>query len=244
MSIVNIAAYLFVTIEDVAATAARLRAECARMDVCGQSLKGTILIAPEGINLFLAASLPVIDEFLAWLRTDARFAALSEKRQLSHAQPFARLKVKVKKEIVPLGVNNVSPARTPAPRMDAATLKSWLDQGKKFVLLDTRNRFEFDLGTFDAATDLGIGQFRQFPDAIKAKLAAWQDTPIVTFCTGGIRCEKAAPVMQAMGFKEVYQLDGGILKYFEQCGAAHYRGNCFVFDERVGLDGTLGAASA
>jgi UPF0176 protein len=106
-------------------------------------------------------------------------------------------------------------------------------------LLDTRNRFEFEQGAFDRAVDLDIRTFRSFPDVIRDKLAQWKDKTIVTFCTGGIRCEKAAPVMQNMGFTDVYQLDGGILKYFESCGAAHYHGDCFVFDDRIGVDGEL-----
>ena len=234
MQTLNIAAYLFVEIHDTLATRDAIRAKCLELD-----LKGTVLIAPEGINLFLAAEADRIEQFLNWLRSDPRFAALIEKRQFSAEQPFKRMKVKLKREIVPLGVNNLSVAQNPAPRMTAELLKQWLDVGKEFILLDTRNRFEFERGTFTAAVDLNIGQFRHFPDAVEAKLSEWQDKPIVTFCTGGIRCEKAAPLMQKMGFRDVHQLDGGILKYFELCGAAHYQGDCFVFDERTALDGTL-----
>ena len=234
MQILNIAAYLFVEIHDTLATRDAIHTKCLELD-----LKGTVLIAPEGINLFLAAEADHIEQFLNWLRSDPRFAALIEKRQFSAEQPFKRMKVKLKREIVPLGVNNLSVAQNPAPRMTPELLKQWLDAGKEFILLDTRNRFEFERGTFTAAVDLNIGQFRHFPDAVEAKLSEWQDKPIVTFCTGGIRCEKAAPLMQKMGFRDVHQLDGGILKYFELCGAAHYQGDCFVFDERTALDGTL-----
>ena len=239
MQILNIAAYLFVDILDPLATADAIRAKCLEL-----ALKGTVLVAPEGINLFLAAELDNIEHFLSWLRTDSRFAALVEKRQLSDTQPFKRMKVKLKREIVPLGVNNLSVAQNPAPRMSASVLKQWIEAGKDFILLDTRNRFEFERGTFASAVDLNIGQFRNFPDAVEAKLAVWQDKPIVTFCTGGIRCEKAAPLMQRMGFRDVHQLDGGILKYFELCGAAHYQGDCFVFDERTALDGALAPAKS
>ena len=239
MQILNIAAYLFVDILDPPATVDLIRAKCLEL-----ALKGTVLVAPEGINLFLAAEPEPIELFLSWLRTDPRFAALVEKRQLSDTQPFKRMKVKLKREIVPLGVNNFSVAQNPAPRMSASVLKQWIDAGKEFILLDTRNRFEFERGTFAAAVDLNIGQFRNFPDAVEAKLAEWQDKPIVTFCTGGIRCEKAAPLMQRMGFRDVHQLDGGILKYFELCGAAHYQGDCFVFDERTALDGQLAPAKS
>ena len=230
----NIAGYLFTPLDDLAARALALRRICERL-----ALKGTILLAPEGINLFMAGTSQQIDEFLTELKADAAFAALSVKRSYSEMPPFLRLKVKIKQEIVPLGVNNLEPNRTPAPRMSSAELKRWLDEGRKFVLLDTRNRFEFNYGTFVGAIDLNIEKFRDLPDAVQQQRAALANLPIVTFCTGGIRCEKAAPLLQKMGFQDVYQLDGGILKYFEEQGQAHYRGSCFVFDERIGLDGEL-----
>lgn len=236
MNILNIAAYLFVEITDPAILLPVLQARCEALE-----LKGTILIAPEGINLFLAAPEAQIDRFLAQLRLDPRFAALKEKRQYSQTQPFLRMKVKLKREIVPLGEHSLSPLTHTTARMSPETLKAWLDEGRDFILLDTRNRFEFDQGAFDRAVDLDIRTFRAFPEAVRAKLPEWRDRPIVTFCTGGIRCEKAAPVMQAMGFNEVYQLDGGILNYFEQFQSAHFHGDCFVFDERIGVDGKLQA---
>lgn len=233
-SVENIAGYLFTPLEDLAVRAPALRTLCERL-----ALKGTILLAPEGINLFMAGTSQQIDEFLIELKADAAFAALSVKRSYSETPPFLRLKVKIKQEIVPLGVNNCDPNHAPAKRMRSAELKRWLDEGRKFVLLDTRNRFEFNHGTFDGAIDLNIAKFRDLPDAVQQQRAALANLPIVTFCTGGIRCEKAAPLLQKMGFQDVYQLDGGILKYFEEQGQAHYHGSCFVFDERIGLDGEL-----
>jgi UPF0176 protein len=232
--ITNIAAYLFVRIDDPQTLRATLKPLCEDL-----ALKGTILVAPEGINLFLAGIEANIDQFLTILRTDERFSALVEKRQLSSQQSFQKMKLKLKSEIVPLGVNNIDVPGNPAPRVDAKTLKKWLDEGREVMLLDTRNRFEFEHGAFNGAVDLNIKQFRDFPAAIAKKKAEWQHKTIVSFCTGGIRCEKAAPVMRNMGFSDVYQLDGGILKYFEQCGDAHYRGDCFVFDERIDLDSQL-----
>lgn len=236
MTILNIAAYLFVEISDPAALIPGLKASCEEL-----ALKGTILVAPEGINLFLAAPEAQIETFLSYLRQDPRFAALKEKRQYSQTQPFLRMKVKLKREIVPLGENSASPLTHTTARMSPETLKAWLDEGRDFILLDTRNRFEFEQGAFDRAVDLDIKTFRAFPDAVRAKLPEWRDRPIVTFCTGGIRCEKAAPVMQDMGFSNVYQLEGGILNYFEQFQSAHFHGDCFVFDERIGVDGQLQA---
>jgi len=114
-------------------------------------------------------------------------------------------------------------------------VRQWLDEGREVLLLDTRNRFEVGLGTFKGAADLKITSFSQFPQATEPLLEKWKDKPIVSFCTGGIRCEKAAPLLLKQGFRQVWQLDGGILKYFERCGGAHYEGECFVFDKRVAL---------
>jgi UPF0176 protein len=239
MSIVNIAAYLFVPLHDLSELRIALTTRCSEL-----GLKGTILLAPEGINLFLAGAETDIDAFLQHLRADQRFANVREKRSLSAVQPFNKLYVKLKKEIVPLGEHNLDPNQFATPRLDPLELKRWLDAGKDLILLDTRNQFEFDQGTFEGAVDLGIKNFRSFPAAIAEKLPEWRERTVVTFCTGGIRCEKAGPLMEKMGFKDVYQLEGGILKYFEllQDGSGnspHYRGDCFVFDERIGVDGDL-----
>jgi predicted sulfurtransferase len=133
----------------------------------------------------------------------------------------------------------IDPRATPAPRLAPRELKRWLDEGREVVLLDTRNQFEVALGSFDNTLALGLKSFSDFPCATPALAQALKDRPIVTFCTGGIRCEKAAPWLISQGFREVYQLDGGILNYFEQCGGAHFHGACFVFDGRVTLDAGL-----
>ena len=133
----------------------------------------------------------------------------------------------------------VNPGETPAPRLAPQELKRWLDEGRDIVLLDTRNQFEVELGSFENTLALGLKSFSDFPRATPALPEALKHQPIVTFCTGGIRCEKAAPWLISQGFRQVYRLDGGILNYFEQCGGAHFRGECFVFDQRVALDATL-----
>lgn len=234
MNILNIAAYKFVSLTDLPALRARLRERAA---AC--ALKGTILLAPEGINLFLAGASEALENFLRELLSDARFADLPIKRSLSTEQPFNRMLVKIKREIITMNEPQIRPSEHPAPRIAARELKRWLDEGREFVLLDTRNHFEFEVGSFEAAQEFGINSFSQFPQAVRDKLKQWRDKTIVTFCTGGIRCEKAAPYMREAGFKDVYQLDGGILKYFEECGDAHFAGECFVFDKRVALDGQL-----
>jgi UPF0176 protein len=235
MNILNIAAYRFVTVEDPAQLRAAFKARAA-----GLGLKGTILIAPEGINLFLAGTAANVEAFLQTLRADARFAALEVKRSWSAAQPFRRLLVKLKREIVSMRCPGIDPGA--APRLAPEELKRWLDQGRELVLLDTRNQFEVELGSFERTVSLGLKSFSEFPQATAALPQALKDRPVVTFCTGGIRCEKAAPWLLSQGFREVYQLEGGILNYFEHCGGAHFRGDCFVFDERVALDPGLRAS--
>ncbi len=234
MKILNIAAYRFVALDDLAVLRAGLKARCTEL-----RLKGTILVAPEGINLFLAGAVADVAAFLQTLRADARFAPIEVKRSWSAEQPFKRLLVKVKREIVSMRRPDFNARALPAPRLAPQELKRWLDQGRNVVLLDTRNQFEVDLGSFENTLSLGLKSFSDFPRATAALPAALKDRPVVTFCTGGIRCEKAAPWLIGQGFREVYQLDGGILNYFEQCGGAHFRGACFVFDERIALDPSL-----
>ena len=234
MNVLNIAAYRFVPLDRLPQLRAAIRARCESL-----SLKGTVLVAAEGINLFLAGAAPDVEAFLDALRADPRFAAIEVKRSWSAAQPFKRLLVKIKREIVSMRRPEIDPRKTPAPRLAPQELKRWLDQGRDIALLDTRNQFEVDLGSFEHALALGLKSFSDFPRATPALADALKDRPIVTFCTGGIRCEKAAPWLISQGFREVYQLDGGILNYFEQCGGTHFRGECFVFDQRVALDADL-----
>ena len=230
MRILNVSAYKFVSLNDVEELRSRLRARARDL-----GLKGTILLAPEGINLFIAGLQVQVERFLARLAEDSRFAGLETKSSWSEEQPFNRMLVKAKREIITLRRPDVDPSRTPAPRIAPQELKRWLDEGREVLLLDTRNGFEVSLGTFDGAAELALKSFSELPEAAKSIDPRWKDRPVVTFCTGGIRCEKAAPLLLKEGFREVYQLDGGILKYFEACGGAHYHGECFVFDKRVAL---------
>ena len=234
VSIVNIAAYQFVALDDLSALRAQLHRQAG-----ASHLKGTILLAREGINLFLAGTRAQIDTFVAYLHAMPAFATLTVKESLSDQQPFGKLLVKLKKEIISLGRPDIDPSRAPAPRLAARDMASWLDQGRDVVLLDTRNDFEVEHGTFKGAVSMGLNNFRSFAERINDLDPALKDKTIVTFCTGGIRCEKAAPLMIKSGFSKVYQLDGGILKYFEECGAAHFIGNCYVFDERIALNASL-----
>ena len=237
--ILNTAAYQFVSILDPDVLAAQLRgwAEAG-------ALRGTALVAPEGINLFLAGAEEPVNAFFAELRSDPRFAGLRVKYSDSARQPFARLKVKVKPEIISFRRDNASPLAGRAPSVDPAMLAQWLrqghdDAGRRLLLLDTRNRQEVEYGTFSGALSLPIDRFTDLPAAVEAHREQLADATVVSFCTGGIRCEKAALWMQDAGMDNVLQLQGGILGYFEEVGGEGYDGHCFVFDERVAVDAQL-----
>jgi UPF0176 protein len=239
MKVLNIAAYKFVALERPAELQPVLR-EAAQT----RALLGTVLLAQEGINLFLAGGRSEIHDFLAWLRSDGRFQDLQVKESWSLAQPFRKLRVRIKPEIIRMNHPAIEPAAGRAPAVDAATLKRWLDAGhddagRPVVTLDTRNDFEVDVGTFRHAIDWRIRKFSEFPQALLAHREQLQGKTVVSFCTGGIRCEKAAIFMREAGLSEVYQLDGGILHYFEVSGHAHFDGECFVFDQRRALDPAL-----
>jgi UPF0176 protein len=237
--IVNIAAYKFVTFDDTVAQRPRFQGLCTDL-----GLKGTILLSPEGINLFLAGTRESIDQFLAFLRFDPRFADVEVKESVSEKQPFNRMLVRLKREIITMKHPLIKPELGRAPAVEATTLKRWLDQGhddqgKSVVMLDTRNAFEVDVGTFENTIDYRIEKFSEFPAIIEREKESLNGKTIVTFCTGGIRCEKAAIHMKNIGYESVYQLEGGILKYFEKVGGAHYTGDCFVFDHRTALNPQL-----
>ncbi len=239
MEILNIAAYKFAALDGLPELQATL-ADALQ----SRAIKGTVLLAEEGINLFLAGPSDDIHGFLAGLRADARFADLEVKESWSSAQPFRKLLVKIKPEIIRMNHPAIRPSAGRAPAVNAATLKRWLDsgqddEGRPVVTLDTRNTYEVDAGTFRRAIDWRLEKFTEFPQAVLDHRAQLQGKTVVSFCTGGIRCEKAAIFMQEAGLSHVYQLDGGILKYFEDCGQAHFDGECFVFDQRRGLDPAL-----
>lgn len=232
--IVNISAYKFTRLDNLPTRREELRALTREI-----GLKGTILLSPEGINLFLAGARPQLEAVLKTIRAIPGLEDLPVKESPSEEQPFRRMLVKIKQEIIAFGIEGIDPAANPAPKLAARTLKQWLDEGRPLTLLDTRNDYEVRMGTFTGARPAGIDHFRNFPAAVSRLPAELKEQPVVMFCTGGIRCEKAGPFMEKAGFKNIFQLDGGILKYFEECGGAHYDGECFVFDARVGVDPQL-----
>jgi UPF0176 protein len=241
--VLNVAAYRFVDIDDPGLLRERLLTSAH-----AAGLLGTVLIAPEGINLFLAGAPERVRGWLAALRDDLRFAGLEAKESFSDEVPFRRLRVRVKREIIRMNHPAVRPASGRAPAVDAATLARWLDaghcdEGRPVALLDTRNAFEVDAGAFEGAIDWRLQQFSDFPAALDAHRAELEGKTVVSYCTGGIRCEKAALLMHERGLRHVLQLDGGILKYFEATqGAPHWRGDCVVFDDRIALNAALAPA--
>ena len=238
-TILNISAYKFVPLPD----AAELRPLLQERALTWQ-LKGTILLAEEGINLFLAGPGEAVRHFVTQLQTDARFADIAPKESWSAHQPFKKMLVKVKREIIRMNHPTIRPAAGRAPAVSAATARRWLDQGhddagRPVVTLDTRNTYEIAHGTFKGAIDWQLDKFTEFPQAVLDHKTELAGKTVISFCTGGIRCEKAAIFMQEAGLEHVYQLEGGILKYFEETGGAHYQGGCFVFDERRALGSDL-----
>ena len=207
---------------------------------------GTILISHEGLNAVLAGPEPTCRQMLAAIRALPGFEPIVAKESWSQTIPFRRFKVKVKREIIRMDHPTIRPVDGRAPTVDARTLARWLDQGhddahRPVVLLDTRNGFEIDHGGFAGALDWRLNQFTEFPTALTENREALEGKTVVTYCTGGIRCEKAALYMQSVGLEDVLQLEGGILNYFELTDGRHYQGSCFVFDEREALAPDLSA---
>jgi UPF0176 protein len=238
-SILNISAYKFVSLSDTAGWRESIHSQAS-----AHALKGTVLLAGEGINLFIAGAEDPVREFLAWLTAHDVFNDLPVKPSWSDAVPFGKLLVKVKPEIIRMNHPTIKPQDARAPAVDAKTLARWLaagvdDAGREVVTLDTRNAFEVDHGRFRNALDWRLAKFSEFPQALIAHRAELVGKTVVSYCTGGIRCEKAALLMREAGIANVLQLDGGILWYFEETGGEHFEGNCFVFDEREALSDTL-----
>lgn len=243
-SFCNISGYRFIQLDDLASLRDHMHGA-----LLAHGVLGTILLAEEGINVALVGSEEAIQQSRAWFDADARFAGMDLKLSLSSFSPFSKLKVKVRPEIITFAQSEsgIDPQNKPGKRLSVADLKQWLDEGRDFCLLDSRNTYEIESGTFEQAQSLEIENFRDLPAAVdKAVKTGDLDPakPMVTFCTGGVRCEKTAPWLEAQGFSEVYQLDGGILRYFEECEGAHWRGDCFVFDDRVEITPQLAETGA
>ena len=227
--IVVVALYKFVTLENYPDLRQPL------LDVMLENgVKGTLLLAREGINGTIAGPRAGMDVVLGWLRSDPRLSDLDHKESLCDETPFYRTKVKLKKEIVTIGVEGVSPNETVGTYVEPADWNALISD-PEVLLIDTRNDYEVSIGTFEGAIDPQTKSFREFPEYVKAHYDPAKHKKVAMFCTGGIRCEKASSYMLQQGFDEVFHLKGGILKYFEEVPLeqSRWNGECFVFDNRV-----------
>ena len=233
-SVVNIAGYKFEPLENPVDLVRMYQQKCDEL-----KLKGTMLISKNGINFSLAGTQQATDTIIAFLKEDNRFLNIPLKVTYSETQPFRRMKVRLKKEIISLGRKDINPRELTGERISPQDLKNLLDNKEDVLVLDTRNEYETRVGKFENAIDLNLDTFRDFPKAIESLPEEYKDKQIVMYCTGGIRCEKASAVMLKAGFADVKQLEGGVLDYFKETGGAYWEGDCFVFDERVALDTEL-----
>lgn len=223
--------YKFAPVADCTSLRASLDATCR-----AHGILGTILIAPEGINGTVAGGASAIAALHRTIRATAQFADLVTKQSHTDAMPFGRLKVKEKPEIVTFGVPEADPNRRVGVYVSPAAWNTLISD-PEVMLIDTRNSYEVAVGTFRGAINPGTRSFAEFPDFVKSSLDPGKHKKIAMFCTGGIRCEKATAFMLQQGFREVFHLEGGILKYLETVprDESLWHGDCFVFDDRVAV---------
>ncbi len=229
------ALYRFVTLDDYQQIQAPLLAVMQ-----SNNIKGTLLLAREGINGTVAGSREGIDTLISWLKSDPRLSNLTCKESFDQENPFYRTKVKLKKEIVTMGVEGIDPQKTVGSYVKP---KDWnaLISDPDVLLVDTRNDYEISIGTFKNAVDPKTTNFREFPQYVKDNLDPGINKKVAMFCTGGIRCEKSTAYLKEQGFDEVYHLEGGVLKYLEEVPQEEsmWQGECFVFDNRVSVNHQL-----
>lgn len=230
------ALYHFTRFDDPAALRGPVMDQCRALDICG-----TLLLAPEGLNGTVAGEGDAVERLVGWLRALPGCAEMDVKYSTASGRPFGRMKVKLKREIVTMGVEGVDPARDAGLYVEPRDWNALLAR-PDIVLIDTRNDYEVAIGSFAGAINPDIRTFRQFPGWFAEQKAQWEREgrapPVVAmFCTGGIRCEKSTAFARFLGCEEVYHLKGGILKYLEEVPADQslWQGNCFVFDERVSV---------
>lgn len=237
--ILNTSGYVFVPLADPEHCRVRLCQAAQQHDVLG-----TVVLSREGVNAFLAGPSADVRAFHACIE-EVIDQPFSVRESWSHAPPFKRLRMRVKDEIITMGVPHIDPLQEQAPSITPSTFRRWCEQGhddagRPVRVLDTRNTYEHRLGKFEGAHTLNLQQFTQFPEAVRPLVTeAPQETVWLTYCTGGVRCEKAALSMKQQGALQVYQLQGGILSYLEHCGSALWSGECFVFDKRMAVNACL-----
>ncbi len=229
------ALYKFTRLEDYESLRTKFIAELEHLRI-----RGTLLLAAEGINGTIAGDNTAIESFLTWLVSDERFSGIDYKLSFHDEMPFHRCKVKLKKEIVTIGIESIDPNNIVGTYVEPQDWNALISD-PEVVLIDTRNEYEYAIGTFNNAVNPKTETFREFPDYVKSELDPKQHKKVAMFCTGGIRCEKASAFMKEQGFEDVYHLRGGILKYLEEVPQENslWEGECFVFDDRVAVNHTL-----
>jgi UPF0176 protein len=234
LKISNITGYKFIPITDRKSLQGKIQKHSNKL-----GLKGTVLISEEGLNFSIAGEHKAIQDFIKFLRSDKRFSEIDIKTTYNDYQPFRKMLVRIKKEIISMGIDEIDPFTFTGEKITPKELQDKLNNNEDIVLLDTRNEYEVRLGTFEDAVDLNLDSFRDFPNKIMSFDQKMKNKEIVMFCTGGVRCEKASALMLKNGFKNVKQIDGGVIKYFEDTAGSYWNGDCFVFDDRVALDKNL-----
>ena len=234
LDVLNIAGYKFEPLSDIDSLVREFQSVCDDLE-----LKGSVYLSPNGINFSLAGSEESVKQYLLFMEQDRRFLDIPLKKTYSETQPFRRMKVRPKKEIISLGRDDINPRELTGEYVTPKELFAMYENNEDVIVLDTRNQYETRVGLFENAVDLQLDTFRDFPDAIEQLPEEYKDKQIVMYCTGGIRCEKASAVMLKAGFSDVKQLEGGVLDYFKETGGKYWNGDCFVFDERVALDTDL-----
>ena len=234
LEFLNVAGYKFEPLENLDSLIPEFQNKCDEL-----GLKGSVYLSPNGINFSIAGTEENVDTYIKFMEEDSRFRDIPLKKTFSETQPFRRMKVRLKKEIISLGRDDINPRELTGDYISPRELFEMYETKEDVIVLDTRNEYETRVGLFENAVDLQLDTFRDFPSAIETLPEEYKDKQIVMYCTGGIRCEKASAVMMKAGFSDVKQLEGGVLDYFKETGGAYWNGDCFVFDERVALDKEL-----
>jgi UPF0176 protein len=234
LEFLNVAGYKFEPLENLDSLIPEFQNKCDEL-----GLKGSVYLSPNGINFSIAGTEEDVDTYIKFMEEHSRFRDIPLKKTFSETQPFRRMKVRLKKEIISLGRDDINPKELTGDYISPRELLEIYEKKEDVIVLDTRNEYETRVGIFENAIDLQLDTFRDFPSAIETLPEEYKDKQIVMYCTGGIRCEKASAVMMKAGFSDVKQLEGGVLDYFKETGGAYWNGDCFVFDERVALDKEL-----
>ena len=234
LEFLNVAGYKFEPLENLDSLIPEFQNKCDELGI-----KGSVYLSPNGINFSIAGTEENVDIYIKFMEEDSRFRDIPLKKTFSETQPFRRMKVRLKKEIISLGRDDINPKELTGDYISPRELFEIYEKKEDVIVLDTRNEYETRVGLFENAIDLQLDTFRDFPSAIETLPEEYKDKQIVMYCTGGIRCEKASAVMMKAGFSDVKQLEGGVLDYFKETGGAYWNGDCFVFDERVALDKEL-----